>query len=69
LVEFNRGVADGVVEVGGNVEFPITIRDGGAVEPGFAGRRAWQAGAISKDTMFELFRRPGDFAGWMDERE
>jgi hypothetical protein len=27
---------------------------------------AWQAGAISRDTMFELFRG-GDLAGWEDE--
>jgi hypothetical protein len=25
---------------------------------------AWRSGAISRDTMFELFRSWGDFAGW-----
>ena len=28
---------------------------------------AWQAGAISRDTMFELFRRGEDAAGGADE--
>jgi hypothetical protein len=28
---------------------------------------AWQSGAISRDTMFELFRKGGNFAGRQDE--